>query len=71
MKHIDELPLIDLQPICVDCDQQYTFSIGEQQYFLSKGLAPPKRCPRCRQIRKATIIRKEGKTDERIYRLYH
>jgi CxxC-x17-CxxC domain-containing protein len=39
---------------CSDCGAAFTFSIGEQEEFASKGFTnEPKRCPSCRQARKA------------------
>jgi len=40
---------------CVECGLTFTFTAGEQRYFKSKGLFPPKRCPVCRAKRKATL----------------
>ncbi len=39
---------------CVDCNAQFTFTSGEQQFFASKGFQnKPNRCPDCRAARKA------------------
>jgi CxxC-x17-CxxC domain-containing protein len=39
---------------CVDCNSQFIFSSGEQQFFASKGFQnKPNRCPECRAARKA------------------
>ncbi len=39
---------------CVDCNSQFIFSSGEQQFFASKGFQnKPNRCPECRNARKA------------------
>ena len=39
---------------CSDCGTTFTFSIGEQELFQSRGYTnDPKRCPECRQARKA------------------
>jgi CxxC-x17-CxxC domain-containing protein len=39
---------------CSDCGATFTFSAGEQEQFASKGYTnEPKRCPACRQARKA------------------
>lgn len=42
---------------CVDCGTRFIFEAGEQAFFFGKRppLAPPKRCPKCRAYRKATI----------------
>ena len=39
---------------CFDCGNTFTFSVEEQEQFASRGYAnAPKRCPSCRQERKA------------------
>jgi len=39
---------------CSDCGATFTFSAEEQEFFQSKGYTnEPKRCPSCRQARKA------------------
>ena len=42
---------------CVDCGDQFVWTAGEQLYFAEKGLAPVKRCPKCREFRRRTIHR--------------
>lgn len=43
---------------CVDCGTGFTFSAEDQEYHASRGFEnEPKRCPSCRQARKA---RQEG-----------
>jgi len=39
---------------CSDCGTTFTFSSGEQEFFQTKGYTnEPKRCPACRQAKKA------------------
>lgn len=39
---------------CADCGQEFTFTSGEQEFYAQRGFTEsPKRCPSCRQIRKA------------------
>ena len=39
---------------CVDCGASFTFSADEQAFFETKGYTnDPKRCPACREARKA------------------
>jgi DNA-directed RNA polymerase subunit RPC12/RpoP len=51
---------------CIDCGQDFIFSVGEQRYYHSKSLSQPKRCPKCRRKRKLSLVpdtdtgRKEG-----------
>ena len=48
------MALQDKQLTCADCGSAFTFSAAEQEFFQSKGYTnEPKRCPNCRQTRKA------------------
>ena len=39
---------------CSDCGQEFTFTAGEQEFYLSRGLRnEPRRCPECRRAKKA------------------
>jgi CxxC-x17-CxxC domain-containing protein len=39
--------------VCRDCNQNFTFTAGEQEFFASRGLVnEPGRCPECRAQRK-------------------
>ena len=38
---------------CVDCGEEFTFTVGEQEFYRSHGLTnAPTRCKRCRENRK-------------------
>ena len=38
---------------CIDCQMEFTFTVGEQQFFEQKGFtSPPKRCKTCREARR-------------------
>lgn len=38
---------------CKDCGQEFTFTVGEQEFFKEKGFEnDPVRCPACRKARK-------------------
>lgn len=38
---------------CRDCNQEFTFTTGEQEFYASRGLTnTPGRCPECRAARK-------------------
>ena len=40
---------------CSDCGANFTFSVQDQEFFAQKGYTnEPKRCPTCRDARKAT-----------------
>ncbi len=46
---------------CVDCGVQFTFSADEQEFFRSKGYSnEPKRCPSCRETRRAQRVGQDG-----------
>jgi len=45
---------------CSDCGLEFVFSVGEQQYYSSKSLSTPKRCPQCRKIRRESIVPDNG-----------
>jgi hypothetical protein len=38
----------DLKIQCVECGGTFRFEAGEQEFFKSRGLSMPKRCPECR-----------------------
>lgn len=46
---------IDKDIVCLDCEREFVFTAGEQEFFWSKGLAEPKRCPSCRKFRRVTL----------------
>ncbi|OGO04605.1 MAG: hypothetical protein A2Y60_01870 [Chloroflexi bacterium RBG_13_54_9] len=49
----------DKHLICVDCNQSFVWTAGDQAYYFTKGLCPVKRCPACRARRKRTILPQE------------
>jgi hypothetical protein len=43
----------DQQLTCADCNRDFTWTAGEQDFFHEKGFTnPPKRCKECRQAKK-------------------
>lgn len=47
------MSLADKTLTCRDCSSEFLFTIGEQQFFQSKGLEhEPGRCPSCRSAYK-------------------
>jgi hypothetical protein len=43
----------DKKVICKDCGAEFTFTVGEQEFYKEKGFEnEPQRCPECRQARK-------------------
>lgn len=51
-----EAKIEDKELVCCDCGQAFTFCIGEQRFFESKGLSIPKRCKACRQKRRVSLV---------------
>jgi len=49
-------PAMSFQPktlTCVECGEQFTFTVEEQEFHSKKGYAnEPKRCPTCREARR-------------------
>lgn len=41
--------------VCIRCDQPYVFTVGEQVFYSARNLAPPRRCPACRGLRRAEM----------------
>lgn len=42
-----------LQLQCVECGKIFDFSAEDQEFYAQKGYSAPKRCPECREQRKA------------------
>lgn len=55
-----DFELTETKHTCVDCDTQFLFSLGEQQFFKEKGLTTPRRCPECRERRKKEREQRES-----------
>ena len=44
----------DRELTCRDCGNTFTFTVGEQEFYASKGLEnTPRRCPECRRAYKS------------------
>jgi CxxC-x17-CxxC domain-containing protein len=37
---------------CVECGNEFTFTVDDQEFHSRKGYQDPKRCPNCRQARR-------------------
>ena len=47
------MEFVDRQINCLDCQQPFTFTAGEQEFYASRGLMnEPGRCPECRAARR-------------------
>ncbi|HBW13533.1 MULTISPECIES: zinc-ribbon domain-containing protein [Proteiniclasticum] len=43
----------DKKIICRDCNNEFVFTVGEQEFYKEKGFEnEPVRCPDCRRARK-------------------
>jgi len=43
----------DKRIICQDCGKEFTWTVGEQEFFKAKGFEnQPKHCPECRKARR-------------------
>ena len=48
------MALEDKTLTCRDCGKEFTFTTGEQEFYLSHGLQnEPSRCPECRAARRS------------------
>jgi CxxC-x17-CxxC domain-containing protein len=46
--------LSDKTLICADCGGEFVFTVGEQEFFASRGYVnEPKRCQSCRSMRRS------------------
>ena len=39
--------------VCKDCNNEFVFTAGEQEFFAQKGFSEPVRCKDCRDAKKA------------------
>lgn len=46
------MPFQDRKLICRDCQKEFAWSAGEQDFFEKKGFGAPSRCPDCRKKNK-------------------
>lgn len=42
----------DIEKNCSDCGDPFVFTVREQEFYKEKGYSEPKRCFKCRQLRK-------------------
>ncbi len=53
---VNESELQDTNISCVDCGEDFVWTVGEQIFFRDKGLQnPPKRCKACKQAKNERI----------------
>jgi len=41
--------------VCVQCDDEFEFTIADQVRYVKKGFEAPKRCPTCRKHKSKEI----------------
>jgi CxxC-x17-CxxC domain-containing protein len=47
------MALADKTLVCRDCGKEFDFTVGEQEFYLSRGLQnEPSRCSECRALRR-------------------
>lgn len=39
--------------VCKDCNNEFVFTAGEQEFYAQKGFSEPVRCKACRDAKKA------------------
>lgn len=44
--------MADRTLVCKDCEKEFIFTEGEQEFYTERGFEEPKRCPECRKARK-------------------
>lgn len=54
---------MDKNLTCKDCEKEFVFTEGEQEFYSGKNFPDPLRCPDCRKIKKDS--KKNGNGDKR------
>lgn len=49
--------------VCIDCGEDFEFTIGEKKFYKEKGFSPPRRCKNCRYKRRVEKQRKDKGLD--------
>jgi len=45
----------DVELTCIECGNSFIWGAGEQCFYRDRGLSQPKRCPKCRELRKKKL----------------
>ena len=61
------MAFVDRTLTCVECGQEFTFTADDQDFHSRKGYQEPKRCPNCRQARKAERGGFEGRAPREMH----
>ena len=52
----DDADFVDTHILCIDCDSEFIWTVGEQVFFRDKKLQnPPKRCRECKRAKNERI----------------
>ena len=54
---------------CIQCKNEFEFTLAEQEHFNARGFDPPKRCPSCRK-NKTRLSESEGNNRHNKKRKY-
>ena len=52
----------DIEITCRDCNKEFIWTAGEQDYYKEYNLFKPSRCPDCRKKRKLQNTNKDART---------
>ena len=50
----------DVMLVCKDCNSEYQFTKGEQEFFETKSFPSPIRCPNCRKAKKDRLAKRNS-----------
>ena len=56
---------------CIECDDEFEFSVADKIRYERKGFEPPQRCPACRRHKTKIIFldkKREAKNRRTMYR---
>ena len=51
--NLGKLKMSSETKVCVDCGAEFVFGDKDQQFYAEMGFTPPKRCKKCRAVKKA------------------
>jgi len=49
--------------VCSSCGTEFTFTVGEQEFYAERGFSEPKKCKACREQAKANRNARNEKRD--------
>ncbi len=62
------MPYEDRTLQCTDCNNEYIFTAGEQEFFAERDFSEPKRCKECRKLLRQKKKQRRGGNKKQIYR---